>query len=44
MKKTIKVMAAIMLVAAMVFSIASCGGTDMSKLNCLPLAMMIILR
>ena len=33
MKKTIKVMAAIMLVAAMVFSIASCGGTDISKLN-----------
>ena len=33
MKKTIKVMAAIMLVAAMVFSIASCGGMDISKLN-----------
>lgn len=33
MKKTIKLMAAIMLVAAMVFSIASCGGTDISKLN-----------
>ncbi len=33
MKKTIKVMAALMLVAAMVFSIAACGKTDLSKLN-----------
>ena len=33
MKKTIKVMAAIMLVAAMVFSIASCGGLDMNKIK-----------
>ena len=33
MKKTIKLMAAIMLVAAMVFSIAACGGMDISKLN-----------
>lgn len=32
MKKTIKVMAAIMLVAAMVFSIASCG-VDMNKVK-----------
>ena len=33
MKKTIKVMAAIMLVAAMVFSIASCGAMDISKVQ-----------
>ena len=33
MKKTIKLMAAIMLVAAMVFSIASCGGVDMNKIK-----------
>lgn len=33
MKKTIKIMAAIMLVAAMVLSIASCGGLDMSKIK-----------
>ncbi len=33
MKKTIKVMAAIMLVAAMVLSIASCGGIDMNKIK-----------
>ena len=33
MKKTIKVMAAIMLAAAMVLSIASCGGVDMNKIK-----------
>ena len=33
MKKTIKVMAAIMLVAAMVLSIASCGGFDVNKIK-----------
>ncbi len=33
MKKTIKVMAAIMLVAAMVLGIASCGGFDLNKVK-----------
>ena len=33
MKKTIRIMAAIMLVAAMVLSIASCGGVDMNKIK-----------
>jgi len=33
MKKTIKIMAAIMLVAAMVLGIASCGGLDLNKIK-----------
>ena len=33
MKKTIKVMAAVLLVMAMVFSIASCGALDMNKVK-----------